>query len=797
MQIIYISLPLKKKYFKFEKNTTYVYSYEIIDFLYSIFREYFNLEEWTYEYDIHKCYQIMSMDKSKVYKFDEPIMHKIVTCLPNYRLHKNCIEVIMTDESFLRQHLTIFQDREIEYQHLKEHFETFYRSEIGNQHKTYGFIFKDKYLIIREWIPNIKKMKVIFNFKKSDEVSYDLVEESSDIWSVQILRSELHHNMFENNDIKSYRYYIETFTGENILRMSPYTQQYIQINAFSHSPTFESLIHIQSETSKYKFKHPHINNKTGLKIYETHIGIAQKEKCIGTYSNFTKNILPYIKNIGYNCIQIMGILEHPHYSTFGYQPNFVYAPSSRFGSHDDLKELIDTAHGMNIKVILDIITGHSCPNEDDGLKNFNGISNCFFQKEQHPLWRCEMFNFENMHVFNYMLSALNYWIEEYMVDGFRFDAVTAIIYKHFGVNKSATELSHDFFNKSVNLSGLNFLRYANEFLHKKYGDFIVTIAEEVSGFPGLCSKYGLGFDYRLGMHIPDIIQKLFPVDINYKPLYKYDEFDVQLIADYFIKYEKNPMITYVESHDQAFVGSCTLFNAIAGKSAIIPKDLAAVPFNKRRHEIRMAMQFSMIFRLLAFSVSGQGYLTFMGNEFGHPQWIEFPSIENNLSFDKCHRKWNLIQNKNMIFQYLLQYERELHKLSDTYRWLDIKEYKLIYVDNQKQIMIYKKLHQIFIVNFHTRVGYKNVYIPIHAAGNYRVIHSTSDMKYNGTNKIPTGTIYKSYPVNSSLMRDTRISRSNEKKYYEDYFLNVPVEPMSAYIIQSMITENILMSSLKT
>ena len=262
---------------------------------------------------------------------------------------------------------------------------------------------------------------------------------------------------------------------------------------------------------------------------------------------------------------------------------------------------------------------------------------------------------------------------------------------------------------------------------------------------------------------------------------------MQIIADNFIKYETNPMITYVESHDQAFVGTCTLFNAIAGKSAIIPKDLAAVEYKRRRIQVRMAMQFSMMLRLLTYSVSGQGYMTFMGNEFGHPQWIEFPSLENNLSFDKCHRKWNLMKNKKLIFQYLLNYEKQMHILGDKYQWLNNKHYKLIYTDDEKQILVYKKLHQIFIFNFHTKRSYSKLYIPVFTAGNYRVVHSTQEKQYGGGNRIRRGTVFKAIPVNNNKMRNSRLSRFEEKEYNEDYYLLAKIEEMCALIIELMIT----------
>lgn len=797
MNIIYISLPNIKKIVKYRfDHSSFVYCYQILDYLFKTNKEYFDLN-WTYDSNIYKLYDLYSIDtyitdtsKTKKYKYNDPVLHTALVCLPNYYYHKNCNELISTDEKFLLPYEETIRNQEIQYQKLRKHMINHYGKELGYQYNFYGFNILDNYIIIREWCPQIKKLSILINYDTDKQKQYVFENESSfssDSWVVRIPITELksQNDLLDNNDHIQYRYLIETFTGEKLYKMSPYTKYYKQYDAFSATITYESFFSLNE--NNYQWKYDHINHKKNLKIYETHIGIAQQEKKVGTYLEFKNKILPYIKDVGYNCIQLMGILEHPHYSTFGYQPNFIYSPSSRFGTANELKELIDTAHGLGIKVILDIILGHSCSNELDGLKNFNGITNSFFTKTEHPLWKCQMFDFSNHHIFNYILSSLTYWVEEFKIDGFRFDAVTAIIYKDFGAHKSAIELSNDFFKDNVNLHGINFLRFANEMLHTKYPEFIVTIAEDVSGYPGICSEYYLGFDYRLGMHIPDIIQKCFPVDYNNKPIFTYDNFNIQMISEYFIKKDNSPMITYVESHDQAFVGSCTLFNAIAGKSAIIPKDLAAIEYNKRKFNVRMATQFSMMFRLLTYSVSGQGYMTFMGNEYGHPQWIEFPSLENKLSFDKCHRKWNLMKNKKLIFQFLLHYEKQLHQLADKYQWLDSNHYRLIYTDNIKQILVYKKLHQIFIFNFHTKKSYSNLYIPVFTSGNYRVVHSTQEKQYGGANLIKKGTVFKSIPVNNDLMRNTRLSRYDEKEYNEDYYLLIKIEELCGMIIELMIT----------
>ncbi len=704
------------------------------------------------------------------YHHDSIVEQQIVEIRPNFMNSINVRKLLKEYPEFRDNKKTIERREDLYYDFKNRDLDIFAYKEFGcNKYKSHE---NKERIVFKEWIPNVKSVKLVIN-----ENQFNMIESPKDIWHFETLIDENCDDTFYN---KQYHLLINTKLGW-IKKMSPWTKYYKQYDMFTKNQTCAAIVDYNEE---YSFKYPHINNKL-LNIYEVHIGIAQHKKGIGSYKEFTERTLPYIKNTGYNCIQLMGILEHPHYSTFGYQPNFIYAPSSRFGSSKDLKKLIDKAHSLGIKVILDIMLGHSVSNIEDGIIEFNGNENCFFKDKKHPIWKCSMFDHDNSMVTQYLISNLIYWVEEYMIDGFRFDATTSILFKDYGAHRSAEELMSEFWTNSINLPGVMFLRLSNEILHKRYPEFMITIAEDVSGYPGLCSKYGLGFDYQLGMHIPDIMSKILSIDMNNPKLYEYNEWDMNMMVDYFLK-PKSTYITYTESHDQAFVGSCTIFQAIAGKFGLIPKYCIFKSYEKLHIKIKMAMQFSMMFRLLTHSLANSS-LTFIGNEFGHPLWIEFPSEDNELSFDKCHRKWNLLTDDTLIFKYLHRFECRLNYLSISDGWYTNNLYEIIELDNEKQVIIYKKLNQYFIYCFHTTLSATTYELYINSPKSFHVATSTQQEFFGGSGLIEKGSVFKTRKIYSDKMRNTRLSRQNEKSnsFNYDYVITIPIIPLCGYILQSI------------
>jgi len=743
-----------------------VRAYEIINYFYNTLPQHLKIEEWSYEPNPMKCF-VLTFGRT-TYRYDDKVLHQILHLKPDYTYHKNIDNLIEETPEFAH-HRKVLGEREVLYHDYRNKMMLRRDPEFG-YHKVDATTLE-----FREWVPNVISVELVLDgcthvMKEEDTgiwVCRVVVEDTSDISdkSTTTTTTTIPYYLKIRNNIKTYR------------KMSPWTRRYLQHNAFTPDQSCEAVVDL---SEPYRFIHPHVATTSGLRIYETHIGISQQRKGVGTYAEFTNITLPYIKRTGYDTIQIMGLLEHPHYSTFGYQPNFVFAPSSRFGTPNELKKLIDTAHGMGIKVILDVIVGHSCSNLEDGLNEFNGFENCFFKPKKHPLWGCCMFDHAKPMVSSYLVKCLIYWVEEFMVDGFRFDATTSMLFKDYGAHKSADELMKEFWTDAVNVPGIVFLRWINEVLHSTY-PFMVTIAEDVCGFPGLCSPSGLGFDYQLAMHIPDIISKLIPVDYNHPPIFTYNEWDMHMIADSFLK--PRAYINYTESHDQAFVGSCTIFNAVAGDLAIIPKYLRDQHYTTRHPKIRMAMQYSMIFRLLSCCM-GNGTLTFTGNEFGHPLWIEFPSEDNELSFDKCHRKWDLLHNPNFIFKYLHEFEMMLNESSVEYSWLLNHNYETLVVDNKQQFLGFRKLDQYFYFNMHTEneVAYEQY---VNAPGVFRVVLSTNQRRFGGTGCVlEKGTTFRTELIYSECMRNVRLTRQQDKdnEFNYDYKIRFVIPPLCCVVL---------------
>ena len=202
------------------------------------------------------------------------------------------------------------------------------------------------------------------------------------------------------------------------------------------SPVYDGVFWNPPQHERYVFKHVRPRKPRSARIYEAHVGISSSELRVTTYKEFTKNLIPRIHRLGYNVIQLMAIMEHAYYASFGYQVNSFFAASSRYGTPEDLKELIDYAHSLGITVLLDIVHSHASKNVLDGLNEFDGTDHLYFHggsKGRHELWDSRLFNFNHHEVLRFLLSNLRFWMDEYQFDGFRFDGVTSMLYTHHGI----------------------------------------------------------------------------------------------------------------------------------------------------------------------------------------------------------------------------------------------------------------------------------------------------------------------------------------------------------------------------
>ncbi len=468
-------------------------------------------------------------------------------------------------------------------------------------------------------------------------------------------------------------------------------------------------------------------------IYECHIGMAQEKGAVGSYKEFTQNVLPRIKELGYNTIQIMAIMEHPYYGSFGYQVSNFFAASSRFGYSRDLKELINTAHEMGIAVLLDVVHSHAVKNTVEGLNEFDGTVYQFFHeggKGEHSAWGTKLFNYGKNEVLHFLLSNLKYWMEVFHFDGFRFDGVTSMLYHDHGLGSAFTNYGM-YFSMNTDTEAVTYLQLANELIHE-INPNALTIAEDMSGMPGMCipiADGGIGFDYRLSMGVPDLW-------IKFLKEYSDDNWDMgKLWYELTARRVQEKNIGYSESHDQALVGDKTIMFRLCdadmytgmnkfGGNLVVDRGIAL-------HKI---------IRLITASLAGEGYLNFMGNEFGHPEWIDFPREGNGWSYHYCRRQWSLVDNQDLRYRELNDFDKAMIKLLKEGDLLSLKAENR-WMHEADKIIMYTKGDTVFVFNFHPTKSFDGYFVPVGKKGKYKVVLSSDDGKFGGYSRVDTKTTY--------------------------------------------------------
>ena len=463
--------------------------------------------------------------------------------------------------------------------------------------------------------------------------------------------------------------------------------------------------------------------KDPLLIYECHIGMAQDAEKVGTYTEFKDNILPRIALAGYNAIQIMAIQEHPYYGSFGYHVSSFFAPSSRCGTPEELKELIDSAHQMGISVIMDIVHSHAVKNEVEGLGNIAGDPNQYFysgERREHPAWDSLCFDYGKNEVIHFLLSNCKYWLTEFHFDGFRFDGVTSMLYYSHGLGETFTGYQ-DYFNGHQDDNAICYLTLANELIHQVYPKAI-TIAEEVSGMPGLAAKFkdgGYGFDYRLAMNIPDYWIRTIKEkkDEDWKPSSIFWEVKNRR-AD-----EKT--ISYCESHDQALVGDKTIIFRLI--------DADMYWHFKRGDEtnlVHRGIALHKMIRLVTLGSINGGYLNFMGNEFGHPEWIDFPREGNGWSHKYARRQWNLVDNEDLDYHFLSDFDRAMIKVVKSEKRFNLTPVEEVWHNDGDQVLAFKRGKLLFVFNFSPTQSFADYGLLVEA-GEYEVVLNTDAKDFGG------------------------------------------------------------------
>ena len=549
--------------------------------------------------------------------------------------------------------------------------------DFANGYKYFGFQQESKHWTFREWAPNAKRAWLVGDFNNWKN-NFELKQAYGGTWEISI------PGMLPVGSKVKVKLLLPS--GETVYRVP----SYIMFAIPNERHELDGVI-VQP---KYDWKNKAPQLKEAPLIYEAHIGISTEEYKINSYKEFTRDVLPRIKKAGYNTIQLMAIMEHPLYASFGYQVSNFFAISSRFGQPEDLMELIDQAHGMGLRVLLDVVHSHAVKNIEDGLNYFDGTENQYFhegERGNHPAWKTKLFNYGKDEVIHFLLSNLKFWLDTYHFDGFRFDGVTSMLYHDHGLGTAFTDYSK-YFSLNTDIEAVTYLMLANELTHL-FNPSATTIAEDMSAMPGMAlpiSSGGIGFDYRLSMGIPDfwIKQLKEKTDNSLDLLSLWWELTTRRPG------EKN--IGYSESHDQALVGDKTIMMWLADEEIYWKMDL-----NSQSLKIDRAIALHKLIRLITFSLAGEGYLNFMGNEFGHPEWLDFPRQENHDDFQHARRQWSLADNKDLRFQYLLAFDQAMINLERHYKFLESPEpVQQLWIKNSDKLLAYKKGQLLFVFNFH-------------------------------------------------------------------------------------------------
>lgn len=605
---------------------------------------------------------------------------------------------------------------------------------------------KENAWIYREWAPAAKGLYLIGDFNNWEYFTHPLKNIGNGIWEIK-LDFETYKSTFTHQS--KIKVVVQTHNGTSA-RIPVYISRVIQDE---NNKDFAGQLWIPEKQYQWKNKSFPFKNKNDLFIYECHIGMAQEKEGVGTFKEFTKKILPQIKTKGYNAIQIMALAEHPYYGSFGYHVSNFFAPSSRFGTPEELKELIDKSHEYGIAVIMDIVHSHTVKNTNEGLNNFDGSGHQYLHegdRGNHPAWDSKLFDYGKTEVLQFLLSNIAYWMKEFKVDGFRFDGVTSMLYFHHGVGVDFGDRD-GYFTKGVEYDAIIYLQLANKLI-KNINPNALNIAEDVSGMPGLCNKIedgGIGFDYRLGMGIPDYWIKLLKEK-------KDEDWNLWELWDQMTNRNwSSKTIAYAESHDQALVGDKTLAFRLMDKEMYFSMSKSTDSLI-----IDRGIALLKLIRMFTISLGGEAYLNFMGNEFGHPEWIDFPREGNNWSYKHAQRLWSLSTRDDLKYKFLADFDKAMIEFIRKNKILNAFPPQQLWVDDWHKIIVFERNQLIFIFNFHALLSPVNYAIPILQKGKYKLIFDSDLSEFGGFSRIESSTeFYAKNEANKIILRYYSPNRS--------------------------------------
>ncbi|MFD2201060.1 alpha-amylase family glycosyl hydrolase [Shivajiella indica] len=635
------------------------------------------------------------------------------------------ILTLVKEEEWLKDYAEDIYERYLRYKFTLEAIENEYGTvlEFSRAHEYYGIHF-DKLRngwVYREWAPQAYNLFLVGDFNQWNRYNHPMRKNYRGDWEI-FLPFETYKNSFIHGS--KIKVHVEAANGAYD-RIPAYIRRVIQ-----HEETHDFAGQLWFPEKEFEWTDLAFDPSDNLQqplIYECHVGMAQEKLGVGTYLEFAKEILPRIKKAGYNTIQMMAIMEHPYYGSFGYHVSNFFCPTSRFGTPEELKYLINKAHEMGISVIMDLVHSHAVKNINEGLNEFDGSDHQYFHpggRGYHEGWDSKLFDYGKKEVRQFLLSNIRYWLEEFHFDGFRWDGVTSILYFHHGHTSFDNPIKY--FRDGVDWDAIIYMQLANKVIHD-YSRQALSIAEEVSGMPGLCRRHeegGIGFDFRLGMGIPDFWIKT----LKHKPDEHWDMFEMWYELTNRPKKERT--IAYAESHDQALVGDKSIAFWLMDKEMY--SSMSKLQTNL---VIDRGVALHKLIRLITIALGGEGYLNFMGNEFGHPEWVDFPREGNNWSYQYARRQWSLVDTDHLRYHDLYEWDRDMIKVIKENNVLLAPHAEQLYLDPEKKILIFKRGGLIFIFSFNIDQSFFGYEFQVPEKGNYRILLNSDNKQYGGFERI--------------------------------------------------------------
>lgn len=646
-------------------------------------------------------------------------------------------EKLYSLDPYLKDHEAAITQRYHKYQELKAKLESAEGSleKFSQSYKERGFVkTANGTMMYREWAPEAQKAFLIGDFNNWNRDTHEMSKNDFGVFEIEV-----------SDPIPHESYVKVSFDDKHGNRIDRIPAWITYAKQRDNEVAYTGVFYDPQRPYTFEYSRPiHTSqNGSGLRIYEAHVGISSSKECVATFNHFTDNILPRIAENKYNAIQLMAVMEHAYYGSFGYQITSFFAVSSRYGTPDDLRRLIDTAHKHGIIVLLDVVHSHASKNVEDGLNRFDGSNHCYFHdgdKGSHELWDSKLFNYGSWEVLRFLLSNLRYWMDEYMFDGFRFDGVTSMLYTHHGIGTGFSGGYNEYFGPSVDEEAVVYMMLANDMLHELYKQNVVTIAEDVSGMPALCrpvDEGGLGFDYRLAMAVPDKWIELLKEC-------KDEDWDIgNIVHTLTNRRHGEKTIAYAESHDQALVGDKTLAFWLMDKEMYTHMS----KFSESSSIIDRGIALHKMIRFLTYTLAGEGYLNFIGNEWGHPEWLDFPRVGNDWSYRYARRQWNLVDNDDLIYKFLNRWDQAMNSLEEKYHFLDAPQAHISRKHEGDKLIAYERAGILFVFNFHHSKSFEGYRIGIEQAGSYQIVLSSDDKEYGGHGNVDTSTIHSTQEVN--------------------------------------------------